>query len=63
MLDSVIRVNKNYYPQVLLEECKYKTKKNKMVNLINDNFDTSSSDESDNGSDNKSDNECDNDRS
>ena len=56
MLDSVIRVNKNYYPQALLEERKYKTKKNKMENLINDNFDTSSSDESDNGSDNKSDN-------
>ena len=63
MLDSVIRVNKNYYPQALLEERKYKTKKNKMENLINDNFDTSSSDESDNGSDNKSDNECDDDES
>ena len=23
MLDSVIRVNKQYYPQTLLEECKY----------------------------------------
>ena len=23
MLDSVIRVNKKYYPQTLLEECKY----------------------------------------
>ena len=27
MLDSVIRVNKKYYPQTLLEECKYKNKK------------------------------------
>ena len=35
MLDSVIRVNKNYYPQTLLEECNYETKKNKMKNLIN----------------------------
>ena len=36
MLDSVIRGNKNYYPQKLLEECKYEIKKNKRENLIND---------------------------
>ena len=30
MLDSVIRVNKKYYPQTLLEECKYVIRKNKM---------------------------------
>ena len=35
MLDSVIRVNKKYYPQTLLEECKYLIRKNKMENLIN----------------------------
>ena len=34
MLDSVIRVNKKYYPQTLLEECKYVTRKNKMENLV-----------------------------
>ena len=44
MLDSVIRVNKNYYPQTPLEECKYEIKKNKMKNLINDDLDLSSSD-------------------
>ena len=38
MLDSVIRANKKYYPQTLLE-CKYETKKNKMENLINDDLD------------------------
>ena len=27
MLDSVIRPNKIYYPQTLLEECKYEIKK------------------------------------
>ena len=27
MLDSVIRVNKKYYPQTLLEECKYVIRK------------------------------------
>ena len=58
MLDSVVRVNKKYYPQTLLEECKYEIKKNKIENLINYDLDPSSSDnESDNDSDNDSDNE------
>ena len=39
MLDSVIEVNKMYYPQMLLEECKYEIKKVKMNNLINDELD------------------------
>ena len=55
MLDCVIRVNKKYYPQTLLEECKYVIKKNKMENLINNDLSLSSSDESDNESDNESD--------
>ena len=37
-LDSVVRVNKKYYPQTLLEECKYKIRKNKRENLINDDL-------------------------
>ena len=44
VLDFVIRVSKNYYPQTLLEECKYVIRKNKMENLINDDLDLSSSD-------------------
>ena len=68
MLDSVIKVNKKYNPQTLSEECKYKIKKTKMENLINDDLESSSCDnDSDNGSDNetndeskKSDNESDN---
>ena len=52
MLDSLIRVNKKYYPQTLLEENKYVIRKDKMENLINDNLDLSPSDESDNESDN-----------
>ena len=36
MLNSVIRVNKKYYPQTLLAECKYVIRKNKMENLIDD---------------------------
>ena len=47
MLDSIIRVNKKYYQQTLLEECKYAIK-NKMENLINHDLSLSSSDESDN---------------
>ena len=54
MLDSVIRVNKKYYPQTLLEECKFKIRKNKMGNLINNHLNLSSSDESDNENDNES---------
>ena len=51
ILDSVIRVNKKYYPQTLLEERKYEIKKNKMVKLIDEDLDPSSPDESDNESD------------
>ena len=60
MVDSVIRVNKKYYSQTLLEECIYVIRKNKMENLISDDLDLTSSDESDNESDNGSDNETDN---
>ena len=61
MLDSVIRVNKKYYPQTLLEECKYVVRKNKIENFINDDLDLSLSDnETDNESDSESNNETDN---
>ena len=60
MLDSLIRVDKKYYPQTLSEECKYETKKNKMENLTNVDFDPSSSNESDNESDSEPDSEPDN---
>ena len=59
MLDSVIRVNKKYYPQTLLEECKYAIRKNKLENFINDDLDESDN-ESDNENENESDNESDN---
>ena len=39
MLDSVIRVSKKYYPQTLLEQCKYEAKKTKIENLINEDLD------------------------
>ena len=53
MLDSAIRVSKTYYPQILLEECKYEIKKTKMENFINNDLESSLSDdesESDNES-------------
>ena len=56
VLGFVIRVSKNYYPQTLLEECKYVIRKNKMEKLINDDLDLSSSD-------NETDNEYDSDES
>ena len=53
MLDSVIRADKKYYPQKLLEECKYKVTRNKVENLINGDLDSSPShNEFDNDSDN-----------
>ena len=60
MLDSVIRVNKNHYPQTLLEECEYEIKKNQMENLVNEDLHLSlSNNETDINSDNEADNEYD----
>ena len=38
MLDSVIKANKKYYPQTLLEECKYVQEKIKIENYINEDY-------------------------
>ena len=38
MLRSVIKANKKYYPQTLLEECKYVQEKIKTENLIHDDL-------------------------
>ena len=60
MLDSIIRVNKKYNPQIFLQECKYVIRKNKMENFVNNDLDLKSSDESDNETDNESHSETDN---
>ena len=52
-VESTIKENKKYYPQTLLEECKYEVKNKKVENLINDDLELISSDESDNESDNE----------
>ena len=44
MLDSVIKANKKYYPQRLLEECKYVHEKIKIEDLIDDDLKKSESD-------------------
>ena len=44
MIDSVISVNKKYYPQTLLEECKYIQEKIKIENYINEDLEDSESD-------------------
>ena len=44
MLDSVIKANKKYYPQTLLEECKHVQEKIKPENCIDDDLEKSESD-------------------
>ena len=45
-IDSVMRMEKKNYPQVYLEECKYKMKKKKMSKFINTEFESESEPES-----------------
>ena len=47
MLDSVIKAKKKYYPQALLEECKYEQERIKIDKLTDDDLEKSESDESD----------------
>ena len=61
MLNSFVKIEKKYYPQTLLEECKYETKKIKMENLINDELKAGSSD--DETDETESENKIDNDES
>ena len=35
-IDSVIKIDQRAYPQAYLEQCNYKLKKTKRVNIIND---------------------------
>ena len=58
MLDSVIKANKKYYPQTLLEECKYVLEKIKIENHIDEDLAKS---ESDSDSNKKTESEIDND--
>ena len=54
-IDSVLKIDKRIYPQAYLEQCKYKLKKRKHVNLIDDEIiddDTDDSYDSDNKNEN-----------
>ena len=57
MIDSVIKVNKKYYPQTLLEECKYIQEKIKIENYINEDLEDSKS----NSDNNETESDIDND--
>ena len=52
MLDSVIKANKKYYPQIFLEECKYAQEKTKIENDINDDLNSDSDSNEETESDN-----------
>ena len=43
MIDSVIKANKKYYPQILLEECKYVQEEIKTENHIDEDLENSDS--------------------
>ena len=60
MIDSVIKANKKYYPQTLLEEYKYIQEKIKIENYINEDLENSESD-SDSNNETKSDSDSNND--
>ena len=57
MIDSVIKANKKYYPQILLEECTYIQEKIKIVNYISEDLQNS---ESDSDSNNETESDIDN---
>ena len=50
-IDSVMRMDKKNYPQVYLEECKYKIKKIQMSRFINTELDSDSESDSESKSD------------
>ena len=51
-LDSVIKVNKKYYPQIFVEKCKYVQEKIKIENYIDVNLDSDCNDETKSDNDN-----------
>ena len=57
-LDSLIKVKKKYYPQKLLEECKYEQEKIKMENCIDDDLEKSLSDNDSNDETELDNDEC-----
>ena len=48
MLDSIIKANRKYYPQTLLEECEYLQEKIKTENYFMEDLENSESDSNSN---------------
>ena len=46
-IDSVLKADKRGYPQVYLEQCKYKIKRRKMIDFIDAEVDLNSDDSDD----------------
>ena len=59
MIDSVIKVNKKYYPQTVLEERKHTQEKIKIVNHIDEDLENSESDNDNNETESDIDNDDD----
>ena len=57
-IDSVMRINKKNYPQVYLEECKYRVMKIQMSRFINDELESDSDSDSEAESDLEAASEC-----
>ena len=55
LIDSVFRTGKNYYPQVLLEKCKYVVKEKKIPKYIIDDIEISSDSDRENSGEENSD--------
>ena len=59
---SVLKIDKKAFPQVYLEQCKYKLKKRKLVSFIDfEVIDDDNENDDDNDNENDDDNENDND--
>ena len=46
-IDFVLKLNEENYPQVYLEQCQYRQKKNKLIDFINAELEDSSDDDDD----------------
>ena len=51
MLDSVVKIDNDHYPQIFLEKCKYAVKKTKIMNIIDEELDPDESDDDDDDDD------------
>ena len=56
-IDSVLKIDKRAYPQAYLEQCKYKLKKRRVINFIDDEVIDEDSENDSYDSDNKNEND------